>query len=432
MKLTVQPKHQQPTNKRFFRGDFPQVSAIKPFRALRPALAAAKQVSSVPYDVCSRAELKDLIGANPHSFLRVTRAEVDLGNEIAPDSQEIFDRARENLENLIDKKKLVLETEPSLYIYRLSTAAHAQTGVVACCSLDEYENGLIKKHEKTRPEKVEDRTRHILTLRAQTGLIFFAFRQTAKLHDLIAENAAGEPLYDFVCEQNVRHQIWKASRTNDLVKAFAEVPALYVADGHHRAEAADAARKILRAANPNHTGAEDYNYVVAGIFPDTDLKILAYNRAVKDLNGLSKAEFLEKLNKNFVVAETENPVPEKRGEFCFYLAGKWRKAIFSKADSANIEPIDALDASILQTHVLQPILGIEDVRTDGRIEFVGGIRGTRELENLVDAGRAKIAFSMFPTSLEDLFAISDAGEIMPPKSTWFEPKLRDGLLVHLI
>ncbi|MGI9034821.1 MAG: DUF1015 domain-containing protein [Pyrinomonadaceae bacterium] len=403
------------------------MSVIKPFRALRPAPDLAKQISSVPYDVCSRAELKNLIGDNPRSFLRVTRAEVDLGREIALDSQEVFDRARANFENLLDEKLLVLETEAAVYIYRLSTATHSQTGVVACCSLDEYETGLIKKHEKTRPDKVEDRTRHILTLRAQTGLIFFAFRQTAKLQNLIAEGAKGAPLYDFVCEQNVRHQIWKIAQTNDLIEAFAEVPALYIADGHHRAEAADAARKILRAANPQHTGEENYNSVVAGIFPDTDLEILAYNRVVKDLNGLTETEFLEKLNENFVVSETENSVPARRGEFCFYLNGKWRAAKFSAA-----EPVDKLDVGILQNYVLQPILGVENARTDKRIEFVGGARGTPELEKLVNEKRAKIAFSMFPTSLEDLFDISDAGGIMPPKSTWFEPKLRDGLLIHLI
>lgn len=408
------------------------MSKIKSFRALRPATDLAKQVSCVPYDVCSRRELKDLIGNNPYSFLRVTRAEVDLENEPASQNQKVFDLARENFENLLDKKILILEDEPALYIYRLSSAAHSQTGIVACCSLDEYENGLIKKHEKTRPDKVEDRTRHILTLRAQTGLVFFAFRHTAKIHDLISEGTKSEPLYDFVSEQNVRHQIWKIICADDLIEAFAEVPALYIADGHHRVEAANQARKILREANPHHTGTEDYNYVAAGIFPDTDLKILAYNRIVKDLNGFGENKFLEKLEQNFVVAETENPIPERRGEVCFYLAGKWRKASFSKEVSANIDSLTALDVSILQDYVLKPILGIEDVRTNQRIGFVGGIRGTLELENLVDEGAAKIAFSMFPTSLEELFVISDAGEIMPPKSTWFEPKLRDGLLIHLI
>ena len=408
------------------------MSVIKPFRALRPLPDLAKQVSCVPYDVCGRHELRDLIENNPHSFLRVTRAEVDLGNEIAADSQAVFDLAKKNLENLLDEKVLFTEAEPALYIYRLSTATHAQTGVVACCALDEYENGLIKKHEKTRPAKVEDRTRHILTLRAQTGLVFFAFRQTAKIDDLIREGTQGAPLYDFISDLDVRHQIWKVSGNDDLIEAFAKVPALYVADGHHRAEAAACAREILRAANPNHTGAEDYNFLVAGIFPDTDLKILAYNRVVRDLNGLSTAKFLDKLDEHFTVSETQNPVPQSSGEFCFYLDGKWRKARFLDEQSKNSDPIDHLDVSILENYILKPILGIEDVRTNKRIDFVGGIRGVSELENLVNAGHAKIAFSMFPTRIEDLFAVSDAGEIMPPKSTWFEPKLRDGLLIHLI
>ena len=408
------------------------MSIIKPFRALRPLPDLAKQVSCVPYDVCARHELRGLIEDNPHSFLRVTRAEVDLENEIAADSTAVFDLAKKNLENLINQKVLIAEAEPALYIYRLSTRTHAQTGVVACCALDEYENGSIKKHEKTRPAKVEDRTRHILNLRAQTGLVFFAFRQTAKIQDLINENLKSEPLYDFISDLDVRHQIWKVGGNDDLIEAFAEIPALYVADGHHRAEAAACAREILRRANPYHTGAEDYNFLVAGIFPDTDLKILAYNRVVKDLNGLSATEFLDQLNNHFTVSETSDPVPQSGGEFCFYLDGKWREARFLNEQSKISDPVDNLDVSILENYVLKPILGIEDVRTNERIEFVGGIRGVCELENLVNAEQAKIAFSMFPTSVEDLFTVSDAGRVMPPKSTWFEPKLRDGLLIHLI
>lgn len=410
------------------------MSVIKPFRAVRPAPDLAREVSCVPYDVCSRAELRALVEDNPHSFLRVTRAEADVPSEISSGNQAVFNLARQNLQRLIDEKILIQETEPALYVYRLSSGTHAQTGVVACCSLNEYENGFIKKHEKTRPDKVQDRTRHIVTLRAQTGLIFLAFRGTPKIYDLIAEAASGEPLYDFSDAQNVRHTIWKASGAENFVNAFAEIPALYVADGHHRIAAAALARRILRSVEPGFDpfSNSDYDYVVAGIFPDRDLRIMAYNRVVKDLNGLEEAVLLRKLNENFVVAETENPLPEKRSEICFYLGGIWRKITF-KTDAGNkLNSIDALDVGILQNFILQPILGIEDVRTDDRIEFVGGARGTEELEKLVDSGAAKIAFSMFPTSIEDLFEVSDAGEIMPPKSTWFEPKLRDGLLVHLI
>jgi len=407
------------------------VSIIKPFRALRPQKDLAKQVSCVPYDVCSRGELHALVENNPHSFLRVTRAEVDLPMEVHSENQAVFDLAKQNLQHLIDKKILELETEPAFYVYRLSTETHTQTGIVACCFLGEYENGLIKKHEKVRPDKVKDRTRHIITLRAQTGLIFLAFRGTQKIQDLITEATNGKSLYDFSA-QNVRHTIWKVSQIENLRSAFAQIPALYVADGHHRIEAAHHTREILRKENPNHTGAEDYNFVVAGIFPETDLQILPYNRVVKDLNGLSEAKFLQRLNENFIVAETKNPQPESRGEFCMYLNEKWYKLRFNMDSSRASNLIDSLDTSVLQNYILQPILGVEDERTDKRIDFVGGARGTRELEKLVDSKKAKVAFSMFPTTVEDLFSVSDAGEIMPPKSTWFEPKLRDGLLIHLI
>lgn len=408
------------------------MSVIKPFRALRPRPEVAKQVSSVPYDVCTRDELHTLVENNPISFLRVTRAELEFPDEIESESQEVLDFAKENLQRLIDEKVLNLEAEPSLYIYRLSSDTHSQTGVVACCSLDEYESGLIKKHEKTRPDKVEDRTRHMLTLRAQTGLIFLAFRQTENISELVSKAVVNEPIYDFLCALNFRHQIWKPAQNENFVEAFKKVPALYVADGHHRAEAASKAREILRNENPNHTGEEDYNFVVAGIFPDTDLNILPYNRIVKNLNHLSEDEFLQKLRAKFVVEETENPTPEKRGEICMYLPHRWYKLRLAEDISKDVDPIHALDVSVLQDFILKPILGIEDVRTDEQIGFVGGARGTRELEKLVDSGNVQVAFSMFPTSIEDLFTVSDAGEIMPPKSTWFEPKLRDGLLVHLI
>lgn len=410
------------------------MSVIKPFRALRPRDGLAKQVSCVPYDVCSRDELAQLVENNPISFLRVTRAEAEVSAETDSENQAVFDLAKRNLQRLIDEHVLSSETEESLYVYRLTSETRAQTGVVACCPLDEYEKGLIKRHEKVRPDKVRDRTRHIVTVRAQTGLIFLAHRGTRKIADLTAKVVTGEPLYDFVCSQNVRHQIWKVSQTADLVEAFAEVSALYVADGHHRIAAANLAREILTAQNPNldPNFADGCNYVVAGIFPADDLRILPYNRVVKNLNDLSEADFLHRLSENFNVAETDNPTPEKRGEICLYSAGKWRKLQFIGDIMQSPNPIDRLDVSVLQNYILNPVLGIQDVQTDKRIEFVGGIRGTAELEKLVDSGEAKAAFSMFPTALEDLFDVSDAGEIMPPKSTWFEPKLRDGLLVHLI
>lgn len=411
------------------------MSVIKSFRALRPRPEMAKQVSCVPYDVCSRDELQELVENNPVSFLRVTRAEAEVSHEINSENQSVFDLAKTNLQRLIRENVLSLEDQPSLYIYRLADGEKAQTGIVACCSLDEYENGAIKKHEKVRPDKVQDRTRHMVTVRAQTGLIFLAFRATRTISDLISEAVKTEPLFDFVSVGEIHNTIWRVPDEQEFVAAFEQVPALYVADGHHRLEAANLARRILNSVNPHypddHQTEEEYDYVVAGIFPDTDLRILPYNRIVRDLNGLDDEQFFRRLEENFTITETANPQPEKRGEFCVYLNGKWRKLEF-KGNAAEFSPVESLDVSILQEYVLSPILGIEDVQTDKRIEFVGGIRGTAELENLVGSGKAKVAFSMFPTTVEDLFNVSDAGEIMPPKSTWFEPKLRDGLLIHLI
>lgn len=415
------------------------MSVIKPFRALRPSSGElAKLVSSIPYDVCSREELHALVENNPISFLRVTRAEAEVSNEIHPETQTVFDLAKQNLQRFIDEKVLTLEAEPALYVYRLSTDdGQSQTGVVACCSLDEYENDLIKKHEKVRPDKVEDRTRHIVTLRAQTGLIFLAFRSTQRIANLIDETVQNEPLFDFVSAGEIRNTVWRVSAAEDFVAAFADIPSLYVADGHHRLEAASLARKILSSVNSNGSDRqakknEEYNYVIAGIFPDTDLRILPYNRIVRDLNNLSETEFWQRVGENFTVVETGSPQPARRGEICVYLEGNWSKIDFRKPKDFDANPTAALDVSILQNYILEPILGIKDVQTDKRIEFVGGIRGSGELERLVDSGNAKIAFSMYPTSIEDLFNVADDGGIMPPKSTWFEPKLRDGLLIHLI
>jgi uncharacterized protein (DUF1015 family) len=408
------------------------VAIIKPFRALRPVFELAKQVSCVPYDVVYEREVRQFIETNPLSFLRVTRSEAEFPEDSNPDLNEVFRRAKDNLQKFIDDEIFAREAEPSFYVYRLSTDTHAQTGVAACCSLDEYELGTIKKHEKIRPDKVEDRTKHMLAVEAQTGLIFLAFRNTERIRLLIYEATQTKPIYNFHCSDGVRQTVWRVALTEDLTKAFAEVPTLYIADGHHRIESAKLARDILLEKNPNHTGAEDYNFVVAGMFPAEDLQILAYNRIVKDLNNLSEREFLEKIGENFVVAETSEKVPASHGEFCMYMNGKWYKLKFSVDLDQKPNAIENLDVSILQNYLLAPVLGIEDARTDKRIGFVGGARGTAELEKFVDDGSAKIAFSMFPTTMDDLFAVSDMDEIMPPKSTWFEPKLKDGLLVHLI
>ena len=408
------------------------MATIKPFRALRPTPKNAKQSSCVPYDVVYTSEVREYLGKNPLSFLKVTRAEAQFDDDTNIPPTEIFARAKENLEKFINDELFFQEDEPCIYIYQLSVHNHSQTGVVACCSIDEYESGVIKKHEKTRPDKVQDRTEHMVTLNAQTGLIFLAFRNTDTLRELIHTSVKEEPLYSFECYDGVKQTIWKMTDTQAWIDAFEEVPSLYIADGHHRVESSSLTRKQLSENNPNHTGEEDYNYVVAGMYPAEDLKILAYNRVIKDLNGLSEEEFLGKVSEAFEVQDATRKEPEHHGEFCMYLDGKWLTLQIVEDKIKRDDPIERLDVSMLQANLLAPILGIGDARTDNRIGFVGGARGTDELERLVDEGLAKVAFSLFPTMMDDLFDVSDIGEIMPPKSTWFEPKLKDGLLVYLI
>jgi uncharacterized protein (DUF1015 family) len=408
------------------------VSIVKPFRALRPVPEKAECVSCIPYDIVSESEVRELLSDNPISFLRVTRPEAGFSAGSSATGTDILKKAGEELERLISDGIMAQETEPCLYVYRLAADGRQQTGIVGCCSLDDYDQGIIKKHEKTRPDKVRDRTDHMLSLKAQTGLIFLAFRGTVETRKLIAEVVAGEPLYDFACPKGVRQTVWRVTQPESLVDAFGRIPSLYIADGHHRAESAALARREMRDGNPNHNGTEEYNFVMAGIFPAEDLTILAYNRVVKDLNGLTEDAFLENLRQFFIVSESSERSPQARGEFCMYLGGKWYGLQYIVNNIRETGPLDRLDVQILQQAVLHPILGIDDPRTNERIIFVGGGRGIDELENLVDAGDAKVAFTLFPTTMDDLFAVSDMGEIMPPKSTWFEPKLKDGLFVHLI
>ncbi len=409
------------------------MSVIKPFHALRPRTDIADKVACVPYDVPYESEVRTYIADNPQSFLRVTRPEAEFPLGSTPSEADVLAKSRENLEMFISEGWLRQDAEPSIYIYRLSIGPHVQTGIVATCSIDEYDSSLIKKHEKTRPDKVKDRTDHMVYLGAQTGLIFLAFRGTDETRRVIAEETSREPLFECPCDAGgVTQTVWKVQDVDVLVAAFARVPALYVADGHHRAESASLARKTLKEQNPDHTGDEPYNFVMAGVFPAEDLKILPYNRVVKDLNGLAKHEFLDSLSRAFLVEPTSEKMPKHGRSFSMYLDGKWSKLTYIVENIQQPNPIESLDVSILQQNILAPILGIEDPRTNDRISFVGGIRGTDELERLVDSGDYAVAFSMYPTSMEDLFAVSDMGEIMPPKSTWFEPKLKDGLFVHLI
>lgn len=408
------------------------MATIKPFSALRPVADKAKRVSCLPYDVVYESEVRDYIERNSLSFLRVTRAEGEFPSGSNPSPKVVFEQARQNLDEFISEGILVHDPEPAFYVYQLASGNHKQTGLVACCSIDDYEAGHIKKHEKVRPDKVDDRTNHMLAVRAQTGLIFLAFRGTAGIHRLIDSTVDTEPIYEFECPEGVMQRVWRSDSTKEWQDAFAGVPDLYIADGHHRAESARHARESLRDQNPGHTGSEDYNFVVAGIFPAEDLRILPYNRAVKDLNGLTKEEFLTRVAESFVFGEPEQKVPQNHGDLCMYLDGEWYSLRFSVNYVREPDPIERLDVSILQNFLLGPVLGIHDARTDERIGFIGGKRGTDELERLVDNGTYAVAFSMYPTTMDDLLAVSDMGEIMPPKSTWFEPKLKDGLLVHQI
>ncbi|MCA1590605.1 MAG: DUF1015 family protein [Acidobacteria bacterium] len=406
------------------------MSIIKAFRALRPTKEKARQVSCVPYDVALESEVRERIHLDPDSFLRVTRPEAEFSGENVS-SEIVFERAKHHLGRMIESGTLVREPSPSLYVYRLAAGSHTQTGIVACCSIDEYESGLIKKHEKTQPDKVDDRTRHMLALRAQTGLIFLAFRDTNEVKKVLAAETDQTPIYDFDAAGGIRHTVWRVGGNERLIDIFARVPALYVADGHHRLESAARAREQLQKSNPNHTGGEDYNFVMAGIFPADELRILPYNRVVRDLNG-TRETLLSRISENFDVEQSEKKVPEKHGEICLYSGRNWYTLQFVDPQTRELDPIERLDVSILQNFILKPILGIDDPRIDDRIAFVGGARGTDELERLVNEGSAAVAFSMFHTTMDDLFAVSDTGEIMPPKSTWFEPKLKDGLYVHLI
>ena len=411
------------------------MAAIYPFRALRPPQEKVARVAAVPYDVVNTEEARSLAEGNPLSFLHVSRPEIDLpaGTHIYAD--EVYEKARENFERFKAEGTLVGEDEPSLYVYRLVMGGHTQTGVAAACSVDEYDTDIIRKHERTRPDKENDRTRHILTLRAQTGPVFLTYRADRRLDALVEAEAKREPLYDFEAPDGVRHTVWRAAAAEQLARCFAEVPLLYIADGHHRAASASRARAELKARNPNHTGTEEYNRFLAVVFPDEQMQILPYHRVVKDLNGRGEEEFLEAVRARFDVAEgAKREGPGEAGHWHMYLGGRWYGLNLrdESAHAPSDDPTAALDVSLLQNNLLDPVLGVTDPRTDKRVDFVGGIRGTPELERLVDSGAARVAFALYATSIEDLLRVSDAGGVMPPKSTWFEPKLRDAILIHTI
>jgi uncharacterized protein (DUF1015 family) len=409
------------------------MAIIRPFSALRPSPERAAQVAAVPYDVVNTQEARALAAGNEFSFLHVSRPEIDLPDGTPIYSDEVYAKASENFEKLKKDCPLQVEETPSLYLYRLTMGAQEQIGVVACCSVDQYDASIIRKHERTRRDKEDDRMRHIMVLRAQTGPVFLTYRAQEKIDSLVADALRNNPsLYDFVANDHIHHTIWRVPNYDPLVDAFAEVPYLYIADGHHRAASASRAHAELKESGFGFIGNEEYNFFQCVLFPDNQLQILPYNRVVKDLNELTKDEFLARVRDGFAVAADASPSPKQRGQWSMYLDGRWYSLKLRDDIQRPTGIVESLDVSILQERLLDPILGIKDVRTDKRIDFIGGIRGTEELENLVNEGKAAVAFSLYATTIDDLLKVSDAGEIMPPKSTWFEPKLRDGLLSHEI
>ena len=403
---------------------------IKAFKAIRPPAELAESVASVPYDVVNRSEAAALAEGNPNSFLHVVRPDIDLPADVGSYDDAVYETAAANLKKLIDNGALVRDEDDCVFLYRQIMNGQPQIGLVCCSHVEDYENNLILKHEKTRPAKEDDRTRHVTTLNAHAGPVFLTYRDVAAVNAMVDDAVKTDPLYDFTAPDGVQHTVWRVASADAIVAAMTDVPSFYVADGHHRAASAWRAGSSRKADNPSHDGTEEYNWFLTVLFPASQLKILAYNRVVRDLNGLSATDFVSKLGEVGEVSPASNPVPQNAGSFCVYVDGQWHHVAVAPDKVNPSDPINSLDVALLEHHVLSPILGITDVRTDARIDFVGGIRGTEELEKLVNSGEWSCAFSMYPTSIEQLMAVSDAGEVMPPKSTWFEPKLRSGLFVH--
>jgi len=410
------------------------MAIIRPFKALRPHEKVAHLVASVPYDVVNREEAAELAKGNPISFLRVTRSEIEMSESIDVYSKEVYQKAKENLERLINDAPMIQEKDDSLYIYKLTMGNHSQVGIAATFSVDDYDKDVIKKHEKTRKVKEDDRTNHIVTTEAQTGPVFLTYKAVANIDKIVNDTIKkNSPIYDFTAVDGIKHSIWILPQeyNESIISEIAKVKNLYIADGHHRAASASRTQKVMKEKNPNHNGNEEYNFFLAVLFPAEQLRIMPYNRVVHKLK-MKKDEFLKKVSVNFNLEKTNSPNPPSKRTFAIYIDKQW----YLLTPNENVKEAksygDNLDVSILQNYLLHPILGIEDPRTDTNIDFIGGIRGTDELVKLVDTEKAEVAFSMFPVTLDDLINISDAGEVMPPKSTWFEPKLRDGLLVHLI
>lgn len=399
--------------------------------ALRPRPEVAERVASVPYDVVDTAEARALAEGNPLSFLHVVRPEIDLpeGTDLYHDL--VYAQGRTGLQTLIKEGALFQDLDPAVYLYRQTMGEHSQIGIVGCCSVDEYDADLIKKHEKTRKDKEDDRTRHVVTMRAHAGPVFLTYRASTEIDRLVETIIAKDaPLYDFVAPDGVAHTVWRVVDAQPLEQAFRPIPALYVADGHHRSASASRARAACRDQNSAHRGDEEYNYFLAVLFPANQLNIMAYNRVVHDLNGLTPAELLARVGEYFVVTAGGDPTPRARGNFSMYLGGTWYGLRAPQAALDDPDPVASLDSAILQSNLLDPILGVDDPRTTTRVDFVGGIRGTGELVKRVEQRGEGVAFSLYPLGVDQLMSVADAGRVLPPKSTWFEPKLRSGLLVH--
>lgn len=408
---------------------------VNPFAALRPNPNVASEVASVPYDVVDTEEARHLAEGRPLSFLHVVRSEIDLAPDTDPHADVVYERALSNFRRL-ERDVLLREAAPSIYLYRQETTllgrSVRQTSVVTCCHVDDYASGVIKRHEKTRRDKEDDRTRHVLTLKTNTGPVFMMYPDRPSISSLMAADTAAAPLYDFVAVDGVRHVIWKSTTPARYVEEFRQVAAAYIADGHHRAASAARAAIELRARNPSHQGNEEYNWFLCALFPASELTILPYHRVVRDLNGLDAKGLLERVAAVARVEACSEPRPTRPGSFGMYVEGRWYLVELPDSAIDATDPVGSLDYTLLYEHVLGPILGIGDIRSDRRIDFVGGIRGTGELQKRVDSGRDAVAFAMRPTTTQNVIRVADAGQIMPPKSTWFEPKLRSGLLIHTL
>ena len=411
------------------------MAIVKPFKGLRPKPEYCKEIASPPYDILSTDEARQIGLKNPKSFLRINKAELEFPDDMNPYSEEVYQKGKDNLQQFIDDGLMVRDKNPCFYVYRLTMDNRSQTGLVSLVSVDDYDNGLIKKHEHTQPEKVIDRADHIDFLDAQVGPVFTTYRYQESIQRIFSNVTEDYPSVDFVADDNVRHEFWVIDDPDlqeGIISEFASLP-LYIADGHHRSQSASEVCKRRKERNPHHTGEEGYNYFLNVIFPDSELTILPYNRVVRDMNGLTLSEILEKAAHNFEISSMDEEVnPEELHTFGMYIDGKW---YLLRSKENCIDPIDltgSIDAAILGDKFIVPILGITDPKTDKRINYVGGIRGTHELTRLVNSGEYKLAFSLFSTSIKQLLDVADAGKVMPPKSTWFEPKLRSGMIVNLL